>query len=300
MTFAVQETPIDPVESYLLNMRATTTLELHKLILRKFCEHLFDTDDFRHADWSQLSRANIQRFIHSKLNDIQFNTANNYITILQGFALECLNLQIISFDSYTQIRALKKFRGIPPEAGRALKLNEINKVKNTLSRSTKRIDTRNFAIFSLALGAGLRRAEISRLNIEDLDGNRLIVKGKGNKARTVYLSKFSLGAVKSWLNQFSRKKGALFTQVDRGDFISSERLGIRGIHHVINKIRNDSKLKHFTAHDLRRTFATTLLSLNNDIFTVQNLLGHSDPRTTQTYDKRGEKQKISAVNSLPF
>jgi integrase len=60
------------------------------------------------------------------------------------------------------------------------------------------------------------------------------------------------------------------------------------------------KIKHFTMHDLRRTFATVLLDVGADKFAVQRLMGHSSLVTTELYDRRGEKAAIDAIKLLPF
>jgi integrase len=207
---------------------------------------------------------------------------------------------IIDSITYSSIKSIKKYRGSPIDSGRALSLSEIKKVKEHFSKARNGRELRNYAIFALSVGCGLRRAEISSVNIEHINGRKIQVKGKGNKSRVTYLSNFTFEAITAWKNQLSQKKGALFVHITKGDRIKLERLGIKGIHHAIKSIQETCKLKSFTTHDLRRTFATTLLYANTDIFTVQDLLGHSDPMTTKRYDKRGEQGKIKAINSLPF
>lgn len=288
------------INEYLLNTKAKTTKELDKIKLRCFCKFTFDSNDILNADWSKLNRSTVLAFIEHKKETVQFDTANNYLTTLKMLARECHTQEAITPKVFFSIRDIQPYRGVAPDKGRALSLREINKIKAYFSNPKNGRDYRNFAIFALAIGCGLRRNEISSLNIEDIKGRKLHVTGKGNKSRTTYLSKFTLDAVKCWLNQITRKKGALFVHITRGDRIKTDRVGIKGIHHVIQGIQEKCKVKAFTTHDLRRTFATTLLHTNVDIFTVQSLLGHSDPMTTKRYDKRGENGKIKAVNSLPF
>ena len=147
---------------------------------------------------------------------------------------------------------------------------------------------------------GLRRAELSGLNTDNIKGNSITIKGKGDKTRNGYLSPIAKKSLNQWLKKRGNEKGALFTHILKGDHVKNQRLGVKGIHYIIMDIYKKCKLNAFTTHDLRRTFATTLLYNNVDVFTVQELLGHADPRTTMIYDRRGESEKIKAINSLPF
>ena len=54
-----------------------------------------------------------------------------------------------------------------------------------------------------------------------------------------------------------------------------------------------------TFHCGRHTFATMMLDLGTDIYTVSKLLGHRDISTTQIYAKVLDKNKQEAVNRIP-
>lgn len=70
----------------------------------------------------------------------------------------------------------------------------------------------------------------------------------------------------------------------------------------MQKRREQTRIRSFSLHDLRRTFAGDLLDAGADLSTVQDLMGHADPRTTKGYDRRGERRKRDAADLLhvPF
>ena len=57
--------------------------------------------------------------------------------------------------------------------------------------------------------------------------------------------------------------------------------------------------KRITFHCGRHTFATMMLDLGTDIYTVSKLLGHKELTTTQIYAKVMDKNKQAAVSSIP-
>ena len=233
---------LDAINNYILTTKAKSTKVLDKIRLRCFCKYAFDNGDFLTADWSKLKRECILRFIEYKKDTAQFDTVNGYLTTLKMLANSCYEHEAINQKEYYLIKAIKPYKGFSADKGRALSLKEVNKVKAHFFNVKNASQCRNFAIFALGIGCGLRRAEISALNIEDITGRKIHVTGKGNKARITYLPDIAQKAVNQWLNQLTKKKGALFTHITRGDKIKTDRLGIKGIHYIINGIQEKCKL----------------------------------------------------------
>lgn len=72
------------------------------------------------------------------------------------------------------------------------------------------------------------------------------------------------------------------------------------IRKVLKKWVSDSGIdKHITFHCARHTCATLLLNSGVDIYTVKEILGHTDIGTTMQYAKVVDKTKREAVNSIP-
>lgn len=164
---------------------------------------------------------------------------------------------------------------------------------------------RNIAILYLLYSTGIRIGELSSLNIDDinLDTKILLISGKGNKERLMFLSSDKvINKVKEWLTvryQLHPKTSALFLNK------YGSRLSIFSIENIFKKYKKLSNINpHATPHYLRHTFATQLLSNGADLRSVQELLGHASILTTQIYTevsiyrKKTILLKYNAINNL--
>ncbi|CAN5631180.1 hypothetical protein BH10CHL1_BH10CHL1_33150 [soil metagenome] len=70
------------------------------------------------------------------------------------------------------------------------------------------------------------------------------------------------------------------------------------VYNIINARADEAGIAKLAPHDGRRTFAGELLDNGADIVTVQKLMGHSDPKTTASYDRRNDRARTRAVNTL--
>ena len=153
-------------------------------------------------------------------------------------------------------------------------------------------EPRDLAIFKLMLRCGLRVEEVAKLTVTAVDLKRaqlFIYHGKGSRERVVYLSKDAYQALLSYLKlrPFSRAK-RLFL-VNKGRF-RGQPLNVRGIQHRMKYYSKKAGFK-VTCHQLRHTMATQMLNADADLVTIQDLLGHSNIRTTERYC-RVSNQKV--------
>ena len=148
----------------------------------------------------------------------------------------------------------------------------------------RRLSIRNMCIIELLFCLGLRIGEISALDLCDYnrDENTLLIHGKGNKERMLFISSpVVCQKMKLWIrtrDELQPKDNAIFVN-HRGD-----RLGIYGIEKIFYKYRQLSGINpHSTPHYLRHSFATQLLNNGANIRDVQELMGHNSIATTQIY-----------------
>ena len=177
----------------------------------------------------------------------------------------------------------------------------------TLEESTKLLQSvqgpnaaRDFAILMIFLNCGIRRSELVGLNLSDVYDDRIRVVGKGNKERIVYMGTPCKKAIDRYLierNQIVLSDNrALFGSRDKN------RISVTAVHRLVKKHMLAAGLDatQFSAHKLRHTAATLMLSGGVDVKTVQEVLGHENLNTTQIYThiENTELKLASAANPI--
>ena len=159
---------------------------------------------------------------------------------------------------------------------------------------------RDYAILMLFLNCGIRRSELVGLNLSDVYEDRIRVVGKGNKERFVYFGTPCRKAIDAYLPERNKKiltdNRALFGSRN------SNRISTDAVHRLVKKALLQAGLDstQFSAHKLRHTAATMMLSGGVDVKTVQEVLGHENLNTTQIYThiESSELKMASLANPL--
>ncbi|NCF24934.1 MAG: tyrosine recombinase XerC [Gammaproteobacteria bacterium] len=143
---------------------------------------------------------------------------------------------------------------------------------------------RDRAILELLYSSGLRLAELTDLNLGDVDMQDATVRvtGKGNKDRIVPVGSRAMQALARW----QETRGALAAPDERALFVSNRgtRLSRRSVQaRVDHWARRQGIDVKVYPHLFRHSFATHLLESSHDLRGVQELLGHANISTTQIY-----------------
>ena len=145
---------------------------------------------------------------------------------------------------------------------------------------------RDAAVLELFYATGIRVSELCGLDPVHLDhGRRTVrVRGKGDKERTVPVGVPALAAVDRWLAAgrpalaTAASGSALFLGVRGG------RLDPRTARRIVHeRLREAGATRDTGPHGIRHSAATHLLEGGADLRSVQEILGHSSPATTQIY-----------------
>ncbi len=230
----------------------------------------------------------------------QPGTVNKMLSGLRGVLKQTWRLGYIDADTYHRAAAVENLRCSHVLAGRALSVEEIGRLFAACTADATPKGLRDAAILSVFYGCGLRRGEVSRLNVEDFDAEdgSLLIQGKGRKQRMVYLTENGLDHLEAWLRCRGDAPGALFCPIRQKGVIHLSRMRGESISYVLRCRQEEAGIGAFSAHDLRRSTITHLLDAGVDVFTVQQLAGHAEATTTARYDRRSEHAKRRAVQSL--
>lgn len=140
---------------------------------------------------------------------------------------------------------------------------------------------RERALIEFLLSTGCRVGEIPDIKIEDVDfkNNKLIVTGKGSKQRYVFLNEKAMFTLDEYLEERGKPRyGALF--LSRW---SNQGIGRDYAEQIIREIGKRAGVERCHPHRFRHTTATMALRRGMPLEMVQEMLGHSDIRTTQIY-----------------
>ena len=161
-------------------------------------------------------------------------------------------------------------------------------------------EKRDYAILMIFLNCGIRRSELVGLNLSDVYEDRLRVMGKGNKERFVYFGTPCRKAIDEYL--IERNKKVLTDNRALFGSRNGERISVTAVHRLVKKALTQAGLdaEQFSAHKLRHTAATLMLSGGVDVKTVQDVLGHENLNTTQIYTHIESTELKIAAEASPI
>lgn len=257
-------------------------------------------------NWGALRYQHLQ-FIRARLQEeYASSTANRFLTALRRVIKECWKLGYLPEEDYRKMADIEPIRGTKDDtedelSGRALTIGEITTLLDICMADDSIAGIRDATIICLGYGLGLRRAEISKMDISSYNREKstLTVKsGKGNKSRTLPIDNGAREALEDWISIRGNDPGFMFYGINKGNNFSSNHLNVRAINELFEKRTKEARVSNAHFHDLRRSFISDLMDKNVDLGTVSKLAGHQDPRTTLRYDRRKMETRRRAVNTL--
>lgn len=306
----------NPADLFLATQQSKAGRATQKSSLKVIAE-IAGFADYRAVPWHELRYAHVLG-IQEKLSvSRNYKTVNKMMVALRGVLKQCEGEGEgkISTAELSHISKIKGLTGDSQPAGKARSEDEISRIIDTCEDDL--IGTRDRALLAIMYVCGLRRAEVVGLDVDDYDPNTgsLLVRGKGNRERLVYVA--DPGArelVDAWLKirreaaqgdeELERATGVrrglyvdhgpLFYKTNGHRAIYPERMASTTLHFMVTRRGRMADLPDLTCHDMRRSYATNLLDAGADVLTVSKLMGHKSVDTTIVYDRRPEAAKKAA------
>ena len=260
---------------------AQTTVEAYTHALREFAQYF-------HRPPDQLGPEHIRQFQLYLLRDrkLAANTVKQRVAAVRFFFVRTLKRRYLRED----IPYPKAPRRLPV----VLSQEEVTRLIDAASNLSHR------AMLMTLYSTGLRRAEMVRLKVSDIDSQRMVMhvhQGKGSKDRDVPLSPKLLETLREYW-RWRKPRTYLFPggAANHGKDVP---LTPKAVWLACRKAAVQAEIqKPISPHTLRHSYATHLLEAGADLRTIQLLLGHADIKHTTVYLHLSQRHLHAVANPL--
>ncbi|WP_416306735.1 tyrosine recombinase XerC [Neptunicella sp. SCSIO 80796] len=230
-------------------------------------------------DWSELTVEQVKKVLfQARKTNLSPRSIALRLSALRSFCQYLVSQQVLEMNPANNVQAPKQGRPLPKQ----LNVDEANQLLSIKPESL--LAVRDRAMLELTYGCGLRLAELTDLNLPDIEqnGTQLRVIGKGRKERLLPIGK----EAQKWLAEWLLLREQLAKPDEQAVFISKQhrRISSRQIAKRMKVWASRQQLDQSVhPHKLRHSFATHVLESSGDLRAVQELLGHANLSTTQIY-----------------
>lgn len=272
-------TVLEAYENFIASRRladlSQSTITDYNNFLKPFLRFVGEQSDFL-----ELTQETINSYINSLLNrNISKATRSTYIRNLRIFLHWAEREYPVLYDA-RKIKIPKT----PKKNVRIYSDEDIEIIFNTITYNTSWIEKRNRCIVALMYDSGLRQAEVCTLQKRHVyfNMNRMVVRGKGDKERTVPIGKMTKKYMQEYLSECPYQSEYVFVGYN------GEPLTCNAVKLFVSKLAKKLPFE-FSSHKLRHNFATNYCidqyrTRNNvDIYRLMYLMGHEDIKTTKRY-----------------
>lgn len=226
-----------------------------------------------------------------------FSTQSSHLITVRQFFKWLMRQNVLLYNPASELELPRQPVQLPTDV---LSIEEAERIMN-VPDVREVLGLRDRAILEVLYATGIRRAELIKLGLMDIDSARRVLvvrEGKGRKDRVVPIGERAL----AWVNKYlldarpllvlGTDEGALFLTQD------GEAFGPDGLTELVGKyVREAGVSKKGSCHIFRHTMATLMLEGGADVRFVQAMLGHVNLDTTAIYTRVSIK-KLSEVHAL--
>ncbi|MEW6557679.1 MAG: tyrosine-type recombinase/integrase [Elusimicrobiota bacterium] len=265
-----------------------------RFVLRVFNRYL-DKIDIR--DVNHIKPLDIINYLkHLKRNKRENVTVTNILNVLKSFFKYLTQIKIIRHDP-TESIAFLKTRYTYIKNLKILTVEESEKLLKSVDRNTAE-GKRDFAVLVILYGLGLRKFELSELNLDSVDFDRNFIyirKAKNDRERHFPMLPIVSSSIKEYLKVRPKVNNPALFLSRRGS-----RLHIRTISDSLNRYAALAGIpREITPQTLRRTFASHLHNEKVDVSVIAEMLGHTNISLVLRYISKTEEELAGMFNSHP-
>ncbi|MFY9488571.1 MAG: site-specific tyrosine recombinase XerD [Solirubrobacterales bacterium] len=258
---------------------AENTLIAYRTDLMQFGAHLSLTGQ----DPLTVERRHVIDYLETlaEAGEVAGTTLHRKLSSMRSFYVHQRREGSIDHDPTADVKAPAQTKKLPSVLSRSEVGHVIDQVKGQ-----ETIAVRDRALLELMYACGLRVSEVIGLEVGDIDFDDAILRtrGKGNKERIVPVGRAALAAIRVYLRGSRRQ--LIKDRPQRYLFVNFRggQLTRQGLYKIVRKYAVRAGFEdRMSPHTLRHSFATHLLNGGCDLRSVQEMLGHADVSTTQTY-----------------
>jgi site-specific recombinase XerD len=298
---------------WLENFTSKATQKTYKSTVKKFCAmfEIQNLDNLR-----SISSMHIIKFRDAmKANGEKNSSINNRMAGLSSLFKHLIEKQIIKVNPVYGVKAMQKnYRKV---SSRALNNQEVQAILNQ-PNTTKLLGLRDKAILSILFNVGSRVGTISNLKISDVyeeDGYMILdMHLKGDKRNRVAVNSHIQASIRNYFKELGYydennklKTGInhdlpVFSRMSNNPKLNdlTKSISTKSIWQLWNKYVLKAGIERTRPHCARSTFITEAFKAGGDLQHIQKTAGHSDPRTTESYNHNAMEHKNSASFKVSF
>lgn len=254
------------LEAFRQNGKSEGTIEQYQLHLSRMLAYIG-------KNVQQIEEDDLIDYMHryKQLRKVSGRYLNNMRLVFNSFFHWLQRKKVIQRNPVDGLEPIKYRQVIK----KPLSSEELEKVRCACAQE------RDLAIVEFLYSSAVRVSELTALNRDDIrwESDDVLVLGKGNKEREVYLNARAHLHLKQYLDSRTDENPALFVR----NRAPHERLTRAGVEYILARIGASAGVENVHPHRFRRTSATDLLRMGMPIEQVQELLGHVKIETTRIY-----------------
>ncbi|MEH7578727.1 tyrosine-type recombinase/integrase [Priestia megaterium] len=256
-------------DCYLRNLRPAT-IEYYKNEFQAFRRRI-------DKELMECNHKDIEEFILMSKQSIKITTINTRLRALRSFYNFLFKNKLIDNNPMKNIKLLRdRQKNIE-----TLDNKEIELLIKTIRQQQTFVSFRDEVMLLVFLDTGIRLSELVGIEVEDVTGNKIIVrKTKNLFERTVYLSEVTQEQLRRYIQIRGHIKGTKRLFISQDNF----ELQPHSIQKRFTKYGNEANInKRVSPHTFRHTMAKRMILAGVDAFSLMHLLGHSDITVTKRY-----------------